>query len=536
MSFAEPNDGFKPVFKPPPGLPTGMSPLPKSAPIDFPSTSNPIPPGRGVKSPFRKSVPKPIPGSPPRNAPRPDVKPVPTTGPVGRMPVPSYGRIGRQVAWEILKPTPTSDGSPKDFDEPVADPENQPETENQTDLSSDNCLDRVAYGGRPNNPRGIYQIKTIELVQRLGGEADNRSYTINLGFAVRGAHIPTVPIDFQPKQFVRLVSKKTYDTGENQRPYVIYKHSVQLKGLNPRTGKYWEGKKGIFVSRPVYKDSDPGPRYRNESGEYGYWEKLPSQLFAYVSTYLDYCPENPDDDIDPDPEQDYDRTQDEKMACKWQPSNDPYVESLELERIEYQKFRECGMNRGVIEARYDTAYIEIPKLLVEAVKQILENQEKGFAAVCGAKSDAIAVVPEWWSNRIGSGRPQLIIQYAKMKDDGTYDSAKYVVTIPHYKDESFGNSAPDISNINPYEKGQYMGVLTLPDNSKLIVNCKSLDEARIICADLIKITNYAIGDCEFTISERKGQSLKEDRVYPRVMKYFPQGQKDTKPLWIYHLP
>lgn len=383
MSFAEPNDGFKPVFKPNPGLPAGMSPLPKTAPIDFPSTSNPIPPGRGVKSPFRKSVPKPIPGSPPRNIPRPDVKPIPTTGPVGRYPVPNYGRIGRQVAWEILKPTPTSDGSPRDFDEPVTDPAPQPETENQTDLSLDNCLDRFAYGGKFNNPQGIYQIKTLELVQRLGGETDSRSYTVNLGFAIRGSHIPVVPIELTPREFVRLVSKKTYDTGENQRPYVIYKHSIQLKGLNPRTGKYWEGKKGIFVSRPVYKDSDPGPRYRNESGEYGYWEKLPSQLFTFVSTYLDYCPENPDDEVEPDSEQDYDRTQDEKMACKWKPENDADVNQLEIIEYTYQKFAYCTRRNGVIDgAQYNDERISLPVGFSEPFLQILRQHNEQLGKEC----------------------------------------------------------------------------------------------------------------------------------------------------------
>jgi hypothetical protein len=155
-------------------------------------------------------------------------------------------------------------------------------------------------------------------------------------------------------------------------------------------------------------------------------------------------------------------------------------------------------------------------------------------AIASQNGDAIAAVPEWWANRVGSNRPQLIVQYAEKLLNGSYGPAHYAITIPHYDNKKQENKDPDITNFSDYEKGSFMAICTMPDNSKLLVNCKTADEGRRTIGMLIKTTKFQLDDCELTISERKGQSLKETRVYPRVLKYFSQGQKDPKPDWIYY--
>ena len=537
MQFAEPNDGFKPNFKPGPGMPAGMSPLPKELPPEW-ARPDAIPRGRGFRGDNFGKV-KPLPAQVnrpfPQRLPSPNQAPRPVSG----MPLPNFRGIARNVAWEILKPTPTADGTIPDFEQDLPDPEPEPDSKEKENICQVDCIPGAGYYLSKNNNAAILNMglreHDLDISTSTYYDPGPRVITRDLGFYTRlSTLVPPDPTNVAFGMDLTVIPCGQRSEVRNGIKYLQFVYAYQYKGTLRVIGKKWQGKIGKRVSG--WLRADQGWTFYSAHPDKiggGSWEKRPSYYREVLWCRIQFCSDY--SDLDPVPADDYEREEDNEMPCKWQPANDPKVASLTLVEIEYLKFVSCKKKENGDWDRFETAKMMVPELLKDSLKEMLIEQNKALATFCEMGGEAIAAVPEWWPNRIGSGRPQLIIQYAKKKNDGTFDSAKYVVTIPHYKDITKGNKAPSLSNIKPYEKGQYMGILTLPDNSKLIVNCKSSDEAKTVCSDLAKTTKYALGDCEFTISERKGQNLKEDRVYPRVMKFFPQGQKDTKPLWIYHI-
>ena len=104
-------------------------------------------------------------------------------------------------------------------------------------------------------------------------------------------------------------------------------------------------------------------------------------------------------------------------------------------------------------------------------------------------SDCVAM-PEHWQLKPEGHRPQLVVQCAELREDGTLGSAKYVVTIPHY--QLVGDEIPP-----PFDfinKGKYYGVLLLGDNSKVQVYCQSEWEARRVLQQnrLAKLARFTI--------------------------------------------
>ena len=142
---------------------------------------------------------------------------------------------------------------------------------------------------------------------------------------------------------------------------------------------------------------------------------------------------------------------------------------------------------------------------------------------------AIAAVPEWWQVRLGADRPQLVIQFGQDLGNGKIDDPKYPLSIPHVNISAVGNRSP----IAPYTKGQWEAILTLADNSKVIVNAASAAEAESVInqAKLI-INESALSGSFIKIGQRKGQALSIIRVAAKIAKYFPTGQKNMKPSWI----
>lgn len=138
----------------------------------------------------------------------------------------------------------------------------------------------------------------------------------------------------------------------------------------------------------------------------------------------------------------------------------------------------------------------------------------------------IAAIPEWWPLRIGAERPQLVVFFAEKRPNGKLGRTRWPITIPHY------NSRNTRPNLPTYRKGQWQGMLTLKDNSKLIVNAISQQEAeRVINAIKPLIApNYLIG-AELKVGIRKGKVLKNCVVKPTSARYFSSGQKNTVPDW-----
>ena len=119
--------------------------------------------------------------------------------------------------------------------------------------------------------------------------------------------------------------------------------------------------------------------------------------------------------------------------------------------------------------------------------------------------------------------------YARKFNDGTWDKPKYVLSIPHWNKSKLETVFSDFPT---YDKGDFQGTRVLPDNSKLIVNAVTSDEAlRVIAKLSAGIPADMIEFAQTSIADRRGAPLRKITVYPRIVRYFASGQKDLAPTW-----
>lgn len=89
------------------------------------------------------------------------------------------------------------------------------------------------------------------------------------------------------------------------------------------------------------------------------------------------------------------------------------------------------------------------------------------------------------------------------------------------------------SPIESYIKGDTEGILTLNDNSKLIVNCRDKDEClRIISLLKLWITPKYLEKATLKIGDRNGQPIEIREMRPKQAKYFSQGLRRLTPDWV----
>ncbi|MCV3213026.1 hypothetical protein OGM63_05705 [Plectonema radiosum NIES-515] len=213
--------------------------------------------------------------------------------------------------------------------------------------------------------------------------------------------------------------------------------------------------------------------------------------------------------------------------CNLKISNDldELKNKFEFVHIKVAVFKECNSKTGK------------PMFKEQTIKTIkgLEAQEiLNFARI--AKLEALqcennctATVPEWWQLRPEAQRPQLIYVFAEKKDDGTLGNDYYPMTIPHPKSDK----PPEESPFQPYRKGSWEGILTLKDNSKVIINAFDKDGAESFLKEISKLINPKMLEGSFQkLGQRKGQKLKEITVQVIRADYYPEGSKDMKPKWV----
>ena len=209
--------------------------------------------------------------------------------------------------------------------------------------------------------------------------------------------------------------------------------------------------------------------------------------------------------------------------------NDKVDEQNKTEIIEFKVFKECDKDKG--EAIYITSSLPIPKIISAIVKSTLNTIAESQGKQCELdKHECYTAIPDWWQIRLGADVPQAIVQYAEIKADGKFGAPKYVISIPHY---SRTKETTAVTDFPTYTKGQKMGILTLSDNSKLIVNAKDSSELELVIGKLkLTIDANRLDGSVYSDGTRKGTNLQQIQVAPRSVKYFPTGQKDTKPAWI----
>ncbi|NEO34304.1 MAG: hypothetical protein F6K36_28655 [Symploca sp. SIO3C6] len=138
----------------------------------------------------------------------------------------------------------------------------------------------------------------------------------------------------------------------------------------------------------------------------------------------------------------------------------------------------------------------------------------------------VATMPEHWERRVGSDRPQLVVVYRpKLRRPGY--TGNYQLSIPHY----IGGRKP---NIPSYKKGNWHGILTLTDNSKLTVNGVTMRECERVIKIFKRYINPKYLPGNFKIGEVKGKPYHEFEIKPIRADFYSHGRKNLEPDWRYY--
>lgn len=159
-----------------------------------------------------------------------------------------------------------------------------------------------------------------------------------------------------------------------------------------------------------------------------------------------------------------------------------------------------------------------------AARLLYERLLKLESQKCEDEKECVPAVPDWWQVRVGAEVPQLVIQYYLSADDKKIP--KYSINVPH----PLPGLSLNVVEIEPYIKGNWMGILTLSDNSKLIVNADSIEEAERVIGELSAYIDPAfITGLPPKVGKRGGKSLITDIALPKILKLFVTGQKNLSP-------
>ncbi len=213
--------------------------------------------------------------------------------------------------------------------------------------------------------------------------------------------------------------------------------------------------------------------------------------------------------------------------CGLKPPEKKPGDDMQYSSISVKIFKQC--NPGTKEPEFESKSIQVIK---GTENQEIFNFERLFnieSQQCKI-TEPMAVVPEWWQTRPGQ-RPQLVILYANILDNGKLGGSRWSVSIPHYnRDQNYKPQFPS------YFRGDVEGIMRLADNTKIIVNCKDSTECkRVLNVFKQFIDQKMLENVNIKIGERFGNSYKKTRVVPVRCSFFSDGQKDMLPTWFLDL-
>ncbi|MBN4004750.1 hypothetical protein [Nostoc sp. LPT] len=200
--------------------------------------------------------------------------------------------------------------------------------------------------------------------------------------------------------------------------------------------------------------------------------------------------------------------------------------------------KDCPINKKVLPEPpplppqdCDCAMICCPEIDYRKIQAIIAEEVK--------KLDVTAAIPLSFQIRHEGDTPQMVIQCAEKKSAASgnqpakYDSAKYPITVPHWK-----GGQNDKPTLPPYKKGNWQAILVLADNSKVTINAQNEAE----CIKILNAIKPWINSKMLEGSYFKGgkittkEPIKESQVYPKYGRYFSKGQKNGKPDWRVDFP
>lgn len=194
--------------------------------------------------------------------------------------------------------------------------------------------------------------------------------------------------------------------------------------------------------------------------------------------------------------------------------------------ISYKVFQKCGDNGP----EFETKTMSVPVNEADALKILLDDAADRKGEKCTTESNTLTI-PEWWAVRPGADRPQFVILYAEVFSSGKLGNGRWQLTVPHYNRPK--GAKPQIPK---YQKGNWMGTLTLTDNSKIRINAASASECRRVINKLkilIPVTYRTQNGkaIKATILQREDGTLKEVNVIAIRGDYYATGQRSQAPDW-----
>ena len=224
----------------------------------------------------------------------------------------------------------------------------------------------------------------------------------------------------------------------------------------------------------------------------------------------------------------------QQNCCKPQDETKPKVE---LETASITQFVNCDPNTGKpvfsvigLPVVKGTGMTETAKSLQIARVNALECKE----------CDAIATVPEWWQIPIENYRPQLIVIYRVLNEDGTFGGTQYAITIPN-PNKDYAQRPATKPSFPEYIKGNYQEIFRLKDNTKLIVNCKDDRELKTLMTTLIStIEKEKLPEKSYKTVIHPEGTFNQARVRAWRVDYYAMGRGGTsprgiKPNWVWRL-
>ena len=139
--------------------------------------------------------------------------------------------------------------------------------------------------------------------------------------------------------------------------------------------------------------------------------------------------------------------------------------------------------------------------------------------------ELLASYPDGWQIKKGQNIPQLAIIYRDTSPQS--NSGNYTTYIPHF------NGNKNI-NIPSYNKGDYWARWILKDNSQIVINARTENEALKVIKRLEKYVEKKYQTPEkpwLTTGKTANGTYKKIKVTPIRADYYPEGKENNNPKW-----
>lgn len=160
----------------------------------------------------------------------------------------------------------------------------------------------------------------------------------------------------------------------------------------------------------------------------------------------------------------------------------------------------------------------------EELKELLEEVDRTDEVLEAIEDiDANASVPEHWQVRVGSDRPQLAVLYGETLPGNKIGRSRYQVSIPHWNGSKAWHLLPKI------RKGNFMGRAILKDNSRIIVYCYSIAEAKRVVKALLKFVKPEFAKGAKLFQGEVNVEIEDIRTEPCTADWYEEGQETEIP-------